>query len=267
LDDRVASIRLEAAEPRNPLGGWCFWIAESQPDPKGLALRQIADIAVITQDQGDGYDYRDHPTTETPYELLYAIFRPGRALVVGEALGVFKPESMALLKEQAEYLEDALVFAAEEQMHALKLRLMDQAFHFRDWAQLSAKELCRTVDLASQAVSLLKEQPPFGLRSGDANSLWEELLEEAKDRSLLNDGFQLAVDQAVHDAFKALPRATQLAYWLLHSPAADELVPGEDWERPSKGPEAWDLTDLPLALESAARTVWAKADDEAHAKL
>jgi hypothetical protein len=261
--DSVASIRLEAAGALRPSQGWCFWITERLPAQGHLDRRPVTDIVPITQDNGDNYDYSDHPTTEPPYELLHAIFRPGRALVVAETLGVFKPESRHLLRAQAEFAADAASHAAELEFQAVNQRLMGQAQHHSEWAKLLAKELCRGVDLAGDAIQRLKNEPPLGLRDGEATSMWGELLAEAREDSLLSEGYRRQVDQAVYEAFKALPRATQLAYWLIHSPAASELAPGEDWDQPKAEPECWDLFELDSALERVSRKVWARADDAA----
>jgi hypothetical protein len=263
ISSGVVSIRLEAAGDLRPPQAWCFWITERLPEQGRLSRRPITDIAPITQTQGDNYDYSDHPTTEPSYELLWAIFRPGRALVVADTLGVFKPESLRLLREEAEFAADAASHAAEVEFQAINQRLMGQAQHHSEWAKLLAKELCRGVDLAGDAIQRLKNEPPLGLRDGEATSMWGELLAEAREDSLLSEGYRRQVDQAVYEAFKALPRATQLAYWLIHSPAASELAPGEDWDQPKAEPECWDLFELDSALERVSRKVWARADDAA----
>jgi hypothetical protein len=259
----VASIRLEAAGALRAPQGWCFWITEHLPAQERLSRRPVTDIAPITQDDGDNYDYSDHPATEPSYELLWAIFRPGQALVVADTLGVFKPESLRLLREEAEFAADAASHAVEVELQAINQRLMGQAQHHSDWAKLLAKELCCGVDLADHAIQRLKNELPLGLRDGEATSLWGELLAEARQDSLLSEGYRRQVDQAVYEAFKALPLATRLAYWLIHSPGASELAPGEDWDQPRAEPDGWELFELDSALARASRKVWARADDEA----
>jgi hypothetical protein len=263
LAAHVASIRLAATVLGTHIGGWCIWIAEHQPGQEGLSMRQVDDLTPITQDHGDGYNFGDQPTDEFPYPLLEAIFRPGQAPVVGETLGVFKPDALRMLREQIEFAQDHASHAAELTFNAARDRLLGQAQHHSDWAKLLAKALCQGIDLAGDAIKRLKTAMPLGLRDNEATSLWGEIVAEARQASLLDEGYRREVDQTVYEAFKALPPATQLAYWLLHSTGAREIEPGEDWDRPGSDPKAWDMFELESALERVARQVWAKADEEA----
>ncbi len=53
------------------------------------------------------------------------------------------------------------------------------------------------------------------------------------------------------------------ACWMVHSPGASEIEPGEVGDRPGSGPNGWDKFELESALERVARQVRAQADEEA----
>lgn len=268
IADAVASVRLQAVPhgPDRARSRFVFSVTELDPTEGQLVTRQVSDIHRLTEDQGDGYDFSDHPATEFPRQVLEALFRPGRALLVGEVLGIFQAESLALLRQVSAATEDAALHKAEREANQLEQRLVQQMCFYRDWARLSAEELCRDVDLPAQAIARLKDMPPFGCHGNEHATFWDALVCEAVRDSLLRDQFEGEVSTALLDAFQALPRATQMAYWLLNGPVRWGLDPYEAWPEAPVSLEGYEMFDVGDMLRRDVGVVLGRATDEALAK-
>ena len=264
ISDHIASVRLGALPANARAGKWCFNVVEFSPEHGRVIERCVSDVTPISQDAGDNYNYADQPADEFPEQLLQAIFRPGQAVTIGETLGIFWPETMHMLRAQVKTVADAVGFKYQNEAMVLERRLIGQAKYFRDLTVLSSKELCRNVDLATSAVQSLRLAAPHGIQGDLAKTRWEEVIAEARQCSLLREGFESDVFAAVHAAFTALPRATQIAYWLLHGPVLTDFLPGDDWLNPEQSLGQGEFYGLELALRSAVDGVWIMADVEAH---
>ena len=200
-----------------------------------------------------------------PPPLLEALFLRASPLTVGQTLGIFRTEVLRVLATMADRVQDTLGDQAERKAQEMEELLIDHANYFRSMALFCAAELCASVDLAGDAVRHLKGEAAFGLNGDECETRWQEVVEEARAESLLREGYVNEVRSAVHDAFHALPRAKQVAYWLVNSPLTDEMTPGCDWLERSQNPEDWEFMELDSALNKAERKVWAMADEEAWA--
>jgi hypothetical protein len=143
-------------------------------------------------------------------------------------------------------------------------RVMSQGRHLLNWIVFSAEALCRNVDLATSAVESMRMTPARSFGYDEEVTLWDEILSEVRGQTLFNEDAKRQVLQAVYDSFKALPLATQWAYWLLNGRNEEALEPGGEWKETSANPEDWTMHDIETALEKAVRKVWAKADDDAY---
>lgn len=268
IADAVASVRLQAVPHGPDRARWRFLFSVTELDQTQgrLVARQVSDIHRLTEDQGDGYDFSDHPATEFPRDVLKAMFRPDRALLIGEVLGIFRAESFALLRQVFFAGEDAGSNKAEQDANGSVQRLTQQVCFYRDWARLSAEELCRDVDLPAQAIARLKDMPPFGCHGNEHATFWDALVCEAVRDSLLRDQFEGEVSTALLDAFQALPRATQMAYWLLNGPVRWGLDPYEAWPEAPVSLEGYEMFDVGDMLRRDVGVVLGRATDEALAK-
>ena len=264
----VASVRLQAVLHGPDRAHWRFLFSVTELDPAQgrLVARQVPDIHRLTEDDGDSYDFSDHPATELPREVLEALFRPGRALLVGEVLGIFRAEFLVLLRQVSAAAKDAGLHRAEREANDLEQRLTQHMCFYRDWARLSAEELCRDVDLPAHAIARLKDMPSFGLHEDEQATFWDALVSEAVRESLLRDQFEAEVSTALFDAFQALPRAKQMAYWLLNGPVKWGIEPYEAWPETPASLEAYEMFDVGDMLRRDVGVVLGRAIDEAHAQ-
>jgi hypothetical protein len=267
VSDQVAAVRLIARWPEAPKTAWALVITEFHPEQMRLMERHVEDITPITQEDGDNYDYSDHPSAEFPRDVIAALLRPGIDVIFGNTLGIFRQESMRMLINLSFAVEYSVESQDRTESDKETARLLCHAHHYRNWTLLSAEELCRNVDLAAEAIERLRTCSARGIGGGEESSLWEEILSEVRAESLFNESMKSEVLQAVYDAFRDLPLATQWAYWLLNGCGMYEMEPGKDWKETSDDPKDWTMYELETCLEKAVRKVWGKADDEAYKDL
>lgn len=263
VSDGVVSVRLVTVTPDKPVTAWAVQITEFDEGQASLCERSVDDLVCITQNAGDHYDFSDHPSTEFPAAVIAALLKPGVELAFGVTLGIFRPQSMRMLRQMADSMTDAALHHAQAERALEVTRLAEQARHFKRLAEMSARELCRSVDLACAVIAHLRALPTSYAGRDMVSHFWDELVAECRRASFFNEAIKAQVLDAVYTEFKALPTATQWAYWLLNGDTLHHMQVGEDWAETSNDPADWTMHDLEACLDSAVRSIWRQASQEA----
>ncbi|TBO34445.1 hypothetical protein EYS42_03265 [Aquabacterium lacunae] len=263
VDDAVISVRLVAVTPELAVSGWAIQVTEFENEAGKLCERRVDDLGKITQCGGDNYDFSDHPSHEFPAEVIAALLKPGCELTFGDTLGIFIPDRLQRLRQMADVLTDVALHEAQVDREQEVSGVTVQAEHFKRLAILFAQELCGGVDLAGAAKSRLRSMPALLEAQGEVSNVWGELVAECRGASLVNEAMKAQVLDAVFTEFKALPTATQWAYWLLNGDTLLQTGIGDDWAETSNDPTDWTMHDLEACLESAVRSIWREASQEA----
>lgn len=244
IDASILAVRLYREKTSK---GWFFHLVRLSCDS--------CDVPVIKVTRHDEsiYDFGEIPEGMYPWELLSRIFQGDRFVALQESLGIFSEDAFMMMER--------IRCSSENILSEQQIARMD---FFREIAVMLSEHLAGDVDLVNPTVSDLKNSEAYGLRDMDSRTRWQEVMDEAKNPSLLFQQTRDDVWSVVWNIFKKLPRAMQIAIWFhLH---ADEEYPAgfrsSWWEPPGESLENYRLFGIDDLIEDATREVMARAEDE-----
>lgn len=195
---------------------------------------QLVPAWPITQDDDDLYDYSDWPAHEFPVEVLRLVFESRRLEMIQHELDIFEPDSFALMQR----LVDDQQRESQADLGDTRDTTREQLVHWRYLALDMAQHLVNAADVSEQVRAALCGEP--AMDDGAAvSSRWLEVGKAVATESLWVAQFAEDVAHEVRHQVALLPRAVQLAHWLVDKDDDGLLSPSEllDWWPPASSDE------------------------------